>query len=156
MALVFFGGHLRRVLAAAEGPGGMLSAIAFAGTVVMALGIAIDMTISIALAEAAEDVEPAAVQALQALWDNDFVPIALGIELFLLSTGLAIVRHGGLPKWLGWVALVLALLGMTPLGFAAFLGGAVWILTASILLAVRARAGAGGGAPPAPAQPGAV
>ncbi|MEA2386769.1 MAG: hypothetical protein QOJ22_943 [Thermoleophilaceae bacterium] len=154
VALVFFGSYFRTVLRAAEGPGrGTLSAVVFAGTVIMAIGIAIDMTISVALAGAVDDVEPAAVQALQALWDNDFVPIALGIELFLLSAGLAIVRHGGAPKWLGWVALVLAAAGPTPIGFIAFLGGAIWILIVSIVLALRARKGAGDGAPPAAAPP---
>ena len=37
--------------------------------------VAIDATISFALAEAADDIDPTAVQALQALWDNDFVPL---------------------------------------------------------------------------------
>lgn len=141
MLLVFFGGYLRKVLRAAEGEGGVLSAVALVGTAIMAVGIAIDGTIAIALAESAEDIDPTAVQALQALWDNDFLPIALGITLFLLATGIAVVRHGGLPKWLGWVAIVLAVLGVTPAGFVAFLGGALWILVVSVLLAVGARRG---------------
>ena len=145
MFLVFFGGYLRTVLSAAEGPGGVLSAITLVGTAVMAVGIAIDVTISVALADAAEDIEPAAVQALQALWDNDFVPIALGTELFLFSAGISIVRHGALPKWLGWIAILLGLVGVTPIGFAAFLGGAIWILVVSVLLALRGRAASGGG-----------
>lgn len=141
MLLVFFGGYLRKVLRAAEGEGGVLSAVALVGTAIMAVGIAIDGTIAIALAESAEDIDPTAVQALQALWDNDFLPIALGITLFLLATGISVVRHGGLPKWLGWVAIALAVLGVTPVGFVAFLGGALWILVVSVLLAVGARRG---------------
>jgi hypothetical protein len=137
--LIFFGAYLRKVLSAAEGPGGVLSPLVLVGTAVMAVGIAIDGTISFALAEAVDDVDPAAVQALQALWDNDWVPIALGVLVFLLSAGISIVRHGALPKWLGWVAIVLALTGPTPIGFAAFLGGAVWIAVVSVLLALRAR-----------------
>ena len=137
--LVFFGGYLRSVLSAAEGPGGMLSALTLVGTAVVAVGLAIDITIGIALAQAADDIEPAAVQALQALWDNDFVPLALGALLFLISTGLSIVRHGALPKWLGWVALVLAVIGFTPIGFVAFLGAGLWIAVVSVMLALRAR-----------------
>ncbi len=121
MFLVFFGGYLRKVLRAAEGEGGVLSAVAFAGTIIVAVGAAIDATISIALAESVEDIEPAAVQALQALWDNDFIPLALGIELFLFATGISILRHRALPVWLGWVAIVLGILGATPAGFIAFL-----------------------------------
>ncbi len=137
--LVFFGAYLRSVLSAAEGPGGMLSALTLLGTAVVAVGLAIDITIGIALAEAAEDIEPAAVQALQALWDNDFVPLALGALVFLISTGLSIVRHGALPKWLGWVALVLAVIGFTPIGFVAFIGAGLWIVVVSVMLALRTR-----------------
>jgi hypothetical protein len=138
--LVFFGAYLRSVLSAAEGPGGILSALALVGTAVVAVGLAIDITISIALAEAVDDIEPAAVQALQALWDNDFVPLALGSLIFLISTGLSILRHGALPKWLGWVALVLAVIGFTPIGFVAFIGTGLWIAVVSVMLTVRARA----------------
>lgn len=137
--LVFFGAYLRSVLSAAEGPGGMLSALTLVGTALVAVGLAIDLTISIALVEAVDDIEPTAVQALQALWDNDFVPIALGALVFLISTGLSIVRHGALPKWLGWVALGLAVIGFTPIGFAAFIGTGLWIAVVSVLLTLRTR-----------------
>ena len=138
--LVFFGAYLRSVLSAAEGPGGILSALALVGAAIVAVGFAIDITISIALAEAVDDIEPAAVQALQALWDNDFVPLALGSLVFLISSGLSILRHGALPRWLGWVALVLAVIGFTPLGFVAFIGAGLWIAVVSVMLTVRARA----------------
>ena len=137
--LVFFGAYLRTVLSAAEGPGGMLSALTLVGTAIVAVGAAIDTTISISLAESVDDISPAAVQALQALWDNDFVPLALGVLVFLISTGLSIVLHGALPRWLGWVALALAVIGFTPIGFAAFVGAGVWILVVSVMLTLRAR-----------------
>jgi hypothetical protein len=138
--LVCFGAYLRSVFSAAEGPGGMLSPLPLVGTAVVAVGLAIDTTIGIALVEAVDDIEPAAVQALQALWDNDFVPFALGTLVFLVSTGLSIVRYGVLPKWLGWVALVLTVIGFTPLGFIAFIGAGLWIAIVSVLLALRTRA----------------
>jgi hypothetical protein len=138
--LIFFAGYLRRVLSAAEGEGGVLSAVSLVGAAVMAVGIAIDSTISFALAEAVEDIEPTAVQALQALWDSDFIPIAVGAVVFLLSAGISIARHAALPKWLGWVAILLAVLGLTPIGFIAFIGAGIWILIISVMLAIRARA----------------
>jgi hypothetical protein len=81
--LVFFGAYLRTVLRTAAGDTEMLSLVSFIGIVVVAVGVAIDVTILIALAETAGDINPVGVQSLQALWDNDFVPIALGVELFL-------------------------------------------------------------------------
>lgn len=138
--MVFFFGYLRKVLRTAEGVGGMLSLVAFAGAVVFALGIAIDSTISFALAETAEDIDPTAVQGLQALWDNDFLPLALGLQVLWFATGLSVILHGALPKWLGWVAIVLGVIAVTPIGFLAGLLGAIWILIVSVMLTQRARA----------------
>jgi hypothetical protein len=150
--LLFFVGYLRKVLRAAPGEGGMLPAVALAGATVMATGAAIDGTISFVLAESVDDIQPAAVQALQAIWDNDWPPIALGASVLLLASGLSIALYGSLPRWLGWVAVVLGVVGLTPIGFAAFLGGAVWILIVSVLLTLRARAVAV--PPPPPPAPG--
>jgi hypothetical protein len=137
--LVFFGAYLRNVLRAAAGGTDMLSLVSFIGVVVIAVGFAIDTTISIALAERADDIDPIAVQSLQALWDNDFVPIALGVLLFLWATGISVLRSGALPKWIGWIMIVLGVIALTPIGFASFIGSAVLILVISILLAARAR-----------------
>lgn len=140
--LVFFGAYLRNVLRAAAGGTDMLSLVSFIGLVLVAVGVAIDATISLAIAERADDIDPIAVQSLQALWDNDFVPIALGVLIFLWATGISVVRSGALPKWIGWVMIVLGIVALTPLGFAAFLGAAVLILVISVLLTMRARSGA--------------
>lgn len=137
--LIFFAGVLRKVLREAEGEGGVLSLVAFAGAVVLAIGAAIDGTISIALADKADTIDPAAVQALQALWDNDFLPLAMGTAVFLFASGLSIVRHAALPKWLGWAAILFAVISLTPIGFAGFIGGAVWILVVSVLLTLKFR-----------------
>jgi hypothetical protein len=139
--LVFFAGYLRKVLSAAEGPGGVLSAVALVGAAILAVGAALDATLSFALAETAEDIEPASVQTLQALWDNDFMPFAVGNQILFLAAGLSIVRHGALPKWLGWVAIVLGVIAVTPIGFAAFIGGAIWIAIVSVILSLRLRSG---------------
>jgi hypothetical protein len=144
--LVFFFGYLRKILRAAEGEGGMLSLVAFVGAAIVATGAAIDGTIAFALAETADDIDPTAVQTLQALWENDFLPLAMGSMVLLLATGLSIVRHGALPAWLGWVAIVLGILVMTPIGFFAFIAWAAWLVIVSVLLTSRAR-----GAPAGPA-----
>ena len=138
--LIFFAAYLRKVLSAAAGAGSMLPGVVLVGASIMAVGFAIDTTIAFALADAADDIDPIGVQALQALWDHDFIPVAMGIVVFLFSAGLAIVQTGALPRWLGWIAIVLAIIGLTPIGFAAFLGGALWILIVSILLTMAARA----------------
>jgi hypothetical protein len=139
LLLIFFGAYLRRVLHAAGGDEEILSLVAFLGLVVVAVGFAIDITITIALVEAADDIAPAGVQALQALWDNDFVPLALGSLMFLWATGLAVIRTGVLPKWLGWVMIAFGVVGLTPIGFVAAAGAAILVLVLSIVLSLRAR-----------------
>jgi hypothetical protein len=141
LLLVFFGAYLRRFLRAASPEGEMLSLVAFAGLVVVAMGFAIDTTILIALSEAADDINPVAVQSLQALWDNDFVPLVLGVLMFLWATGLSVIRSGVLPKWLGWVMILLGVVGLTPIGFVSAIGAAILVLVLSILLSLRARSG---------------
>jgi hypothetical protein len=139
LLLIFFGAYLRKVLRAPAGEDDILSLVAFVGFVVVAIGFAIDGTISIALAEAADDIDPVAVQALQALWDNDFVPLVLGVLAFLWATGLSVIRTGVLPKWLGWVMILLGIVGLTPIGFVSAIGSAILVLVLSILLSARAR-----------------
>jgi hypothetical protein len=138
--LLFFAGYLRAVLKGGPGGDDMLPTVALIGAGVLATGAALDATILFALAEAADDIDPTAVQALQALWDNDFLPLALGGAVFILASGLSILtRATPIPRWLGWVAALLGLIGLTPIGFVGFLGSAIWIVIVSVLLALRAR-----------------
>ena len=140
LLLIFFGAYLRKVLRAATPDDESLPLVCLIGFVVVAVGFAIDGTISIALAEAADDIDPVAVQSLQALWDNDFVPIALGVEAFLWATGISVIRSGVLPKWLGGLMILLGIIGFTPIGFAAAIGAALLVLVLSVVLSLRARA----------------
>ncbi len=141
---LLFANHLRRLFAAAgDAP---LGALTLVGASIMAVGATIDATISVALTESVEDIDPASVQALQALWDNDWIPLAFGAALFLGTTGVSIIQTEVLPRWLGWVGVILFVLTFTPIGFVSFLGGGIWVIVASVMLALRGRS-----EPPAPA-----
>ena len=142
---VFFANYLRTVFRETS-----LSATILVGAAIFAVGGAIDGTISIAIAEAADDIEPASVQTLQALWDNDFLPLAIGITVFLVSIGTSILSTGLLPRWLGWLVLVVALISVTPLGFFAFPASGLLVLVLSVWLAMRERRAS---APPPAAPP---
>ena len=138
-ALAFFGGYLRTILRDRGQDSGFLPSMAMAGAVIIAIGGAIDATIIFTLAETADDVDPTSVVTLSALYENDFFPVALGTFIFLLSIGLSVVRGAGaLPKWLGWIAIVLGITALTPIGFVAFMGMGLVVLVLSVLLAVRA------------------
>ena len=147
VSLLLFASYLRKRFTEATAEQSILPGLVLVGASILAVGGAIDTTITIALAEAAEDIDPIAVQALQALWDNDFVPIALGVLVFILAAGVSTLKTGVLPKWLGWIAIVLAILAFTPIGYVTAIGGAIWIVIASILLAVRAGSTPGAATP---------
>ena len=156
---VFFAAYLWRVLQDAHPGRSMLPTAMFGGAVIFATGIAIDGTISFTLAETADEIDPSSVQALAALWQNDFIPGAVGLQLFFLGLGLSALRTGAIPKWLGWIAILLGVIAVTPIGFAAFIGGAIFLIVLSVVLTLRSRRavppaagpgpGVGAGPPPA-------
>jgi hypothetical protein len=137
VALIFFLGSLRRVLRAEAGDEGGLSTVALLGGVVMAVGASLFAGISFTLGDAADELPPAAILALNALNSDMFFTVAVGTAVFNLALGLAIVRHGGLPRPIGWVALVIGIAGLTPLGFFAFLATGIVIVWASVALAMK-------------------
>jgi hypothetical protein len=137
---LIFATVLRGVLRRAEGDAGGFSALSFAGAILFAVGLALFSGFSFVLGDSAKDLDPSSVQAIHALGDNLFVPVAVGTVTFLLGTGISAIKTGALPKWLAWIGIVVGITGVTPIGFVAFIGVGVWILITSVLLAMRAEA----------------
>lgn len=136
---VYFWSYIRSRLERAAGETGFLTRVLSAGVILFVAGAAIDTTLQVAMLEAAGKVPPGAILTLQAFWDNDFVPMAVGIELIASSVALSTLLHGGLPKWLGWLMAIIAVLGLTPWGFFALIGTGLWIVIASIALTIDER-----------------
>ena len=139
--LLFFVSSLRNDLRRAGGTGQLANA-AFAGGVLAAVGFGILASVRLALAESASHLRTiGATQTLNVLDGNDFIPAVAGIALLVFAAGASAIRHGGLPKWLGWVGIVIGIAAFTPAGFFAFLAGGLWVLIVSLLL-TRARSAA--------------
>jgi len=107
--------------------------------VIYATGVALDATLTIALIEASDPPKPVTVEALSILWNNDFVPFAVGGQVFLIGFAVAVLRRGALPKWLGWVAVVIAVIAVTPIGFVAFIAHGILVAVVSVILVLRER-----------------
>jgi hypothetical protein len=142
--LVWFGGSLRATLRRAEGEPGRFSAISFGGFLTMAIGLNAFGGMGFAAADTAGDVPPAVTQTLSVLDSDFFFILAAGSFLALTASGIAIVARGGLAPWLGYLAIVLGIASLTPVGFFAFLAGGIWILVASVLLFMGERTPAAG------------
>jgi hypothetical protein len=138
VAFVFFLGTLRQALRATAGDEGGLSTVVLLGGLMIVVGATIFAGIGFTLGDAADELPPAAILALNALNSDLFFPVAVGTTLFNLGLALAVLRHGGLPRPLGWLALVVGIVGVTPAGFFAFLATGIVVVWASIVLAQRA------------------
>jgi hypothetical protein len=146
--VVLFAGALRSYLRrtpAAEG----LAAIVLAGGVLMAAGVFMAVSAEYGLAHNLHYLTPATAQTLSVLSNELFLPVLGGAFLFAIGSGLAILRGARLPRWLGWVAIVLAIAVLIPpASFPALLVFAIWSVIVSILIYRRT----GPAAPALPAE----
>ena len=147
MLMLFFGGWLRRILRDAEGPGGILSTVAFGGAVAFSAGAAVAGSIHLALPDLADDINPVALQAINGIDYDMFEFFPVGLGTLALAGGISIVHHGAFSKWVGWVGIVAGVVFFTPGFFIAFVLVPLWILIVSVI-GIR-RAGASGAAPAA-------
>lgn len=131
---LWFLGSLRSALRTAEGGTGRLSAIAFAGGIVLTAVAAVDSSLQFAVADSVGDVPPGVTQTLSVLYNDFFIGFPVGLGTLLLATSLVSLRTKVLPAWLGWVAFVLGIVSLTPIGFLAFLVMLAWIAIVSVVL----------------------
>jgi uncharacterized protein involved in cysteine biosynthesis len=76
-----------------------------------------------------------AAQTLNVLSADAWVPVVVGICLVALGTGVSALRSATLPKWVGWVSVVLAILALSgPAGAIAFLVAPLWALVVGVVL----------------------
>jgi hypothetical protein len=153
---VIFVGALRARLVASEGEGAFLTAIAFGAGLGVGFFTLLIPGPNLAGALAKDELVPQAAQALVVVDDAFFVGAELSAALMLVAAAFVILRHGALPRWMGWVGLLFALwLLIPPIGWAGLLLGLpLWTLAASVLMWMRpsgeVESGRGSSKPPAP------
>jgi hypothetical protein len=137
IALLFFAAHLgQRVRDLGDRYHAMGNAVLVGGAVA-ATGFAIDGALRFAAADTAGDIDASASQAMNALWSNFFFPMIVGIVVLILATVIASYHTRLLPRWLVWIGILICVLSVTPIGFAAAIASAIWIVIVSILLTRR-------------------
>jgi hypothetical protein len=141
--MLFFGGWLRRFLRDAEGPTGILSTVAFGAAVVFSAGGAVAGSVHLALADLADDIDPIALQAINGIDYDLFLIFPVGLGVMAIAGGISALRHGALPKWLGWVGIVGGVAFFTPAFPVGLVLVPLWILIVSIIGISSARAGGG-------------
>jgi hypothetical protein len=130
---LFFITSLRSYFRDKEGADG-LSMSALVGGIFVGIGGAIFTSLDVAQIDARHDITPQAAQALNVLGNDFFFPFEIGLVVFALSIGLAIIASGALPKWLGWVMVVIGIVAFTPVGFFGFFIVLLWSVIVAILI----------------------
>lgn len=133
VALLFFSATLYRSTKS-WGDDATLPAAAFAGGIVAAAGVGVDAAIRFTAADVADKVDPATLQTLSIMWADFFFPMVVGLATLILATSILGWRSRALPVWLAVIGILLAIAFVTPIGFAAFLLSAVWMIVLSVML----------------------
>ena len=146
---LFFLGSLWSALRRAEGENGWLSMVAFAsGLMSVTIKLASASSVFAALYRVREGLDPQIVRALLDMNDAAFSISFFPLVVLLVASGIVIIRSGALPRWLGWLAglLAIALMGGGLVGVIyhsedaglPFLLFWLWIVMTSIVLMRRA------------------
>ncbi len=149
--LLYFTALLRELLRSSLPARSSVPSFALGGGIVAAAGFVTAATIHFALADYTKDIAPAAAQAINAIDGDFFLPFTTGLAVLVLATSVAAIRVAVLPKWLGWVGVVLFIVFFTPAGFIAFGLSGIWIIVASVILYLRSGATARTTSPESPA-----
>jgi hypothetical protein len=147
---VWFAGAVRERLVTAEAGSGRRSTTVYAGAMLYAVGLLISAGLTFTVADTAGDVPPTVTQSLSVLEEDFFFPFVGGLAVLYLGTAAAVLTTGGLPRWIGWVSLVLGVVCLTPVGWVPFLLSGLW---AAVVGIVVYRAGAPGPVAEAEATP---
>jgi hypothetical protein len=132
-AFLFFAGALRALLRRSPGAEA-LAAVMFGASAVLVAGQTANEGIGYALSADPTHLAPAAAQTLGLLANDLVLTSAVGFLCFGIAAGLAILRGGALPAWLGWSAIAIGILFVIPpVEFAGFLLLLVWIAAVSVL-----------------------
>lgn len=118
--LVGFGGVVRSRLREAEGGSGRLAATAFGGFLLIAGGGLALAGFQFTAADTVGDVPDSVTQTLAALNRDFFFLLDGGVLVAVFATAAAILRHGALPRWFGYVSLLVGVIFLTPVFTVAF------------------------------------
>ncbi len=122
---------------AAGNGGDGLSLAMLVGGIFIGVGGALFASIDFALASDRTHLTPQAAVALNVMNDSFFFPFEIGLVVFALCLGLTVLATAALPKWLGWVMIVVGVAAFTPVGFFGFFLVLLWTAIVSIMLFMR-------------------
>ena len=111
---------------------------ALAGAVCAAIGLTSILGFDLVLATDTKNLTPGSAQTLNLLQNDFFLPLVVGIGLFAILGGLAVVAGRILPAWTGWVLFAVGIAALVPpISWFALLATLLWVLVAGIWLTLQ-------------------
>jgi hypothetical protein len=144
LLFIWFLGSLRTHYLATEGDPGRIAALAYGGGIAASV---IAMLIPVADEVGAlnkNDIDASGASVLHHFSDGFFVAAEYTLPVFFFAGAILALRYAALPKWLGWLSVLIGIvLLIGPIGWAAFIFATpIWILIVSVWLFMRTPAGA--------------
>lgn len=132
LSFIWFLGYLHRIFREAEGEGEWLTSVAFGGGLLL---VAVLLGFN-ALSFAMEDgTDPDVAKVLATLQWNYALLFGPPLIAFTAAASAIIIRFRALPRWVGWIGVLVALSSLMP--GVEFLTVQAWLLIASVVLVVR-------------------
>lgn len=142
LVLVLFAGSLRSYLRSTGGADG-LGTLVLAGAVLMAAGALGATGLEYGLAHNLNYFTPETARTLNFISQELFLPVLAGGFVFGVCSGLAILKGAALPRWLGWVAVVIGIVTLVPpVSFVALLAFVIWSVVVAVMMYQRGGASA--------------
>jgi hypothetical protein len=133
---VFWFWYFREWLVAVKADTRRLATVGFGGGLLLGAGGGMVAGMYFSLNDAYHHATPAALQTMNILQqDLPSGVVVAGGTIIMFATGLLIIRYRALPVWLGWVALVFAVLGL-PSGLTLPALG-LWMIAVNIVIILR-------------------
>jgi hypothetical protein len=139
LLFIWFLGSLRSHYLAAEGGAGRLSSLAFGGGIAAAvMGMLIPVADEVGALNK-DDIDASGAAVLHHFSDAFFLATEYMLPVFFFSSAILALRFGALPKWLGWLSILVGIvLLIGPIGWAALIFATpIWVLIVSIWLYLR-------------------
>ena len=115
-----------------------LATLMLSAAAVVTVAAGIGGGVELGLAKNIHHLTPAGAQALNVVENEVFLPVLVAGFVFALCNGLAILRGSSLPRWLGWLAIVMAVLFVIPpIAFTGLILLLVWSLIVSVVMFLR-------------------
>jgi hypothetical protein len=137
-----------------QGKSDVGATVMMGGALLWSSGILLGSTIELALLSSSHHKQADVAKVASVLNNADWLPFIGGIAIFMLGAGISVLTTRFVPRWLGWVAIVVGVVSLAgPGGFIGFFVAPVWVLVVGIMLAVRNDEAATATAQPVVARP---